>query len=61
MEALIAGETGEPGKPQSRCPVCRMKVVRNPKSSATPQVIPLEIKLLAKSAIAKGKEKVKVV
>ena len=59
MEALIAGESGEPAKPQSRCPVCRMKVLRNPKGSTAPQVIPLEIKLLTRSAIAKGKEKVK--
>ena len=58
MEALIAGESGEPGKPQSRCPVCRMKVLRNVKGSTAPQVIPLEIKMLTKSAVARGKERV---
>ena len=59
MEALIAGENQGPdvGKGPSRCPVCRKKVVRPREGKDTNQLIPLELKLLTKSAVAKGKEK----
>jgi len=59
MEALIAGENQgpEPGKGPSRCPVCRKRVIRSRAGKDLNQVIPLELKLLTKSAIAKGKEK----
>ncbi|MCJ1474837.1 hypothetical protein MMC13_003497 [Lambiella insularis] len=61
MEALIAGESQgpDPGKGPSRCPVCRKKVVRPKEGKEMQQVIPLELKLLTKSAVAKGKEKAK--
>ncbi|KAL8710034.1 MAG: hypothetical protein Q9220_005305 [cf. Caloplaca sp. 1 TL-2023] len=60
MEALIAGENqGEPGKGTSKCPVCRKKVARpKEKSKDKRDVIPLEIKVLTKSSLAKGKAKV---
>ncbi|MCJ1401033.1 SUMO-targeted ubiquitin ligase complex subunit slx8 [Xylographa trunciseda] len=59
MEALIAGENQGPdiGKGPSRCPVCRKKVVRPREGKDMNQLIPLELKLLTKSAVAKGKEK----
>ncbi|KAL8709478.1 MAG: hypothetical protein Q9225_007448 [Loekoesia sp. 1 TL-2023] len=61
MEALIAGENqGEPGKATSKCPVCRKKVSRpKEKSRDKREVIPLEIKCLTKSSLAKGKAKAK--
>ena len=59
MEALIAGENQgpDPGKGPSRCPVCRKKVVRGKDGKDNNQVIPLELKLRVKSAVAKGKQK----
>jgi hypothetical protein len=59
MEALIAGENqgSEPGKIPSRCPVCRKKVVRSRPGKEFHQVIPLEFKLMTRSANAKGKGK----
>jgi len=59
MEALIAGENQGPdiGKGTSKCPVCRKKVVRPREGKDMNQLIPLEIKLLTKSAIARGKER----
>ncbi|MCJ1284033.1 SUMO-targeted ubiquitin ligase complex subunit slx8 [Xylographa opegraphella] len=59
MEALIAGENQGPdiGKGPSRCPVCRKKVVRPREGKDMNQLIPLEIKLLTKSAVARGKER----
>ncbi|KAL8785081.1 MAG: hypothetical protein Q9213_003586 [Squamulea squamosa] len=59
MEALIAGENqGEPGKGTSKCPVCRKKVARpKEKSRDKREVIPLEIKFVTRSSLAKGKAK----
>ncbi|KAL8857539.1 MAG: hypothetical protein Q9178_005867 [Gyalolechia marmorata] len=59
MEALIAGENqGEPGKGTSKCPVCRKKVARpKEKSRDKREVIPLEIKLVTRSSLVKGKAK----
>lgn len=61
MEALIAGENqGEPGKGTSKCPVCRKKVARpKEKSKDKREVIPLEIKCVTRSSLAKGKAKAK--
>lgn len=55
MEALIAGErqSDDSTRPNSRCPVCRKKVLRNPKT-AVPHVIPLELKFTTKTML-KGK------
>jgi hypothetical protein len=63
MEALIAGENQDSanGKGPSRCPICRKKVVRAKIGGKDPNhVIPLELKLKPKSAVAKGKEKATV-
>ncbi|KAL8770871.1 MAG: hypothetical protein Q9209_003522 [Squamulea sp. 1 TL-2023] len=59
MEALIAGENqGEPGKGTSKCPVCRKKVARpKEKSRDKREIIPLEIKFVTRSSLAKGKAK----
>lgn len=59
MEALIVGEQQgtEPGKGVSKCPVCRKKVTRPKDDKPSTQVIPLEIKVMSKSALAKGKRK----
>lgn len=59
MEALIAGEqqATEVGKGISKCPVCRKKVTRPKDNKPSTQVIPLEIKMMSKSALAKGKRK----
>lgn len=61
MEALIAGEqqATEPGKGTSKCPVCRKKVIRPKDNKPSTQVIPLEIKMMSRSALAKGKRKTK--
>ncbi len=59
MEALIAGEQQgpDPGKGTPKCPVCRKKVVRPKGSKNISQVLPLEIKLMTKGNVAKGKGK----
>ncbi|KAL8801676.1 MAG: hypothetical protein Q9200_006868 [Gallowayella weberi] len=59
MEALIAGENqGEPGKGTSKCPVCRKKVARpKEKSRDKREVIPIEIKVVSKRSLDKGKAK----
>ncbi|MCJ1467329.1 hypothetical protein MMC07_005953 [Pseudocyphellaria aurata] len=59
MEALIVGEQQgtEPGKGVSKCPVCRKKVTRPKDNKPSIQVIPLELKLMTKSALAKQKAK----
>ena len=62
MEALIAGEnSGEPGKGHSRCPVCRKKVLRprydKPRGKDKRDIIPLEIKVVTRSKVDKGKGK----
>ena len=61
MEALIAGENqgSEPGKGTPKCPVCRKKVVRPSERNRkdTHNVVPLSMKLKAKSRINKGKGK----
>lgn len=46
MEALIAGEQqeAEPGKFNSRCPVCRKKVSRPKPGAQRSEIIPLELK-----------------
>ena len=60
MEALIAGENQgvEPGKGQSKCPICRKKVKRPKDHKDTGQVIPLEVKIITKTRHNKGKAKV---
>lgn len=57
MEALIAGENqGEPGKATGKCPVCRKKVSRpKEKTKDKREIIPLEIKCMTRSSLAKGK------
>ena len=60
MEALIAGENqgSEPGKGTPKCPVCRKKVIRpSDHRKDTHNVVPLSMKLKAKSWINKGKGK----
>ena len=59
MEALIAGEQQglDPGKGTPKCPVCRKKVIRPRDSKNISQLIPLEIKLMTKGDLAKGKGK----
>ena len=61
MEALIAGENqgGEPGKGVPKCPVCRKKVVRPLPTDKRDRhdVVPLAMKLKAKSKASKGKER----
>lgn len=63
MEALIAGEQQGPetglgvGKGISKCPVCRKKVTRPKDNKPSLQVIPLEIKMMSRSAIEKRKRK----
>ena len=60
MEALIAGENqgAEPGKGTPKCPVCRKKVVRpSDHRKEIHNVVPLSMKLKAKSRINKGKGK----
>ena len=57
MEALIAGENqgAEPGKGQSKCPICRKKVKRPKDNKDTHHVIPLEIKIVTRPRNGKGK------
>ena len=57
MEALIAGEQQgpDPGKGTPKCPVCRKKVIRPRDGKTTHHLLPLEIKLLTKGNLAKGK------
>ncbi|KAI4195858.1 MAG: hypothetical protein LQ350_006933 [Teloschistes chrysophthalmus] len=60
MEALIAGENqsnpGDPAKGTSKCPVCRKKIVRpGGKGRDRREIIPLEIKCVTRSQLAKGK------
>ncbi|CAD6576470.1 MAG: SUMO-targeted ubiquitin ligase complex subunit slx8 [Alectoria sarmentosa] len=60
MEALIAGENqgSEPGKGIPKCPVCRKKVIRpSDHRRDYHNVVPLAMKLKAKSRINKGKGK----
>lgn len=59
MEALIAGEQqgSEPGKGTPKCPVCRKKIMRPKDNKPSIQVIPLELKVMSSSKIAKGKAK----
>lgn len=59
MEALIAGENqgSDPGKPVSKCPICRKKVMRGKEKKSSGMIIPLELKVRSKSTVAKGKEK----
>ena len=61
MEALIAGEQQgpDPGKGTPKCPVCRKKVTRPKDSKNISQLIPLEIKLMTKSNLAKANRKEK--
>ena len=58
MEALIANErqSENPNKVNSTCPMCRRKALRAPKTGG-PQVIPLELKLVTRGQLAKGKAK----
>ena len=58
MEALVAGErqSEDTNKVLSKCPVCRMKVLRNPKTTQ-PHIIPLELKFVTRGDLAKGKGK----
>ncbi|KAI9879871.1 MAG: SUMO-targeted ubiquitin ligase complex subunit slx8 [Pleopsidium flavum] len=58
MESLIAGEQQtEPGKsPLSRCPVCRKRTRRTVPGSAAREIIPLELKLMKKSDLGKGRQ-----
>ena len=55
MDALIADETDENRKGPSKCPVCRMKVLRKPRT-ALPHIIPLELKFSTRKSV-KGKER----
>ncbi|KAI9810293.1 MAG: SUMO-targeted ubiquitin ligase complex subunit slx8 [Pycnora praestabilis] len=60
MEALIAGESqarnGGESNPEkySKCPVCRTRVNRNLTHN---QVIPLELKLMTRGSLNKGKQR----
>ena len=61
MEALIAGENqgSEPGKGVPKCPVCRKKVIRPLPTDKRDMyhVVPLCMKLKAKTGPGKGKGK----
>ena len=62
MEALIAGEQQEvePGKYNSRCPVCRKKISRPKVGNQKLDVIPMEIKFKTKGQLATEKLKVSI-